>query len=321
MQAYWFFPLLFIVSFPGKIWAQFKVPDAYYLWVKSADSLFQAKNYSLATQHYSQAYKSFEGRGFMPDRYQMACAWARMDLVDSAFVQLEKIVWKGKFDEYFRMAADTNLSSLHTDSRWAPLIAQVRKQHGIVDSLWNQKLYDRIDSMAREDQKWRNRVTHLWNTFPVDSVQVNFAGKMYNRVDSANYFILKTIIAAFGFPTQERIGKSGANKFWLLIQHQDKHLAFQKEVLLLMEQAWLKGKASSVDYAYLVDRVKVNSGELQVYGTQFDLSADRSTHIPKPVIDPANLNARRAKMGMDSIESYLQTANLRYFGTLQKKNN
>ena len=319
MRTHWSFLLLFFLTFSAQLWSQVKAPDAYYVWIKSADSLFKNPNYPLAAQHYSQAFKSFEGKGFMSDRYQAACAWARAGVADSAFVQLEKIIWKGKFDEYFRILADSNLVSLHSNTRWTPLIIQVRKLHGIIDSLWNPSLYQLIDSMAKEDQKWRNLVTRLENTAPTDSIQVNWACKMYNKVDSANYYVLRKIINTFGFPAWDCVGKSGANKFWLLVQHQDSHVEFQKEVLQLMEQKWMKGKVSAVDYAYLVDRVKVNTGELQVYGTQFDLNAERSTHIPKPVIDPPNLNARREKMNLGTIESYMETANRRYYGTLKKE--
>lgn len=319
MRSFWFLPLLFSLSFSIQLWSQVKAPDVYYVWIKSADSLFKTPNYPLAAQHYSQAFKSFEGKGFMSDRYQAACAWAKAGVADSAFVQLEKIVWKGKFDEYFRMVADTNLVSLQTNTRWEPLIIQVKKQHGIIDSLWNPKLYHLIDSMAIEDQKWRNYYTKLQNTLPYDSLQIRSAAKMFNKVDSANYFALRKIINSLGFPSWDCVGKSGANKFWLLVQHQDSHVEFQKEVLQLMEQLWLKGKVSAVDYAYLVDRVKVNTGELQVFGTQFELNTDRSSYVPKPVIDPSNLNARREKLGLGSIEIYIDTANRHYFGALKKE--
>lgn len=312
------FLALFCLFF-HKITGQNEVPAKYTALVQSADSLLQTKMYLSAAHTYALAFKSFQGKGFIPDRYQAAKAWSMAKVIDSAFVQLEKIVFRGKFDDYFPMQADSAFLGLKADKRWEPLLAAVRKNHGIVDSLWNPSLYHLIDSMAVEDQKWRNRVTALWNISPTDSVQVNFAGKMYNKVDSVNYFVLRKIIQTFGFPSWDCVGKSGAHKFWLLVQHQDSHVEFQKEVLQLMEQLWLKGKVSAVDYAYLVDRVKVNSGELQVYGTQFDLNAERSTHIPKPVIDPPNLNARREKMGLGTIESYMETANRRYYGTLKKE--
>lgn len=319
MRPHWSFLLLFSLTFSAQLWSQVKAPDAYYISIKSADSLFKIPNYPLAAQHYSQAFKSFEGKGFMSDRYQAACTWARAGVADSAFFQLEKIVWKGKFDEYFRIMADSNLVSLHSNTRWAPLITQVRRLHGILDSLWNPNLYHLIDSMAIEDQKWRNRHTKLENTLSNDSLQLRWAAKMFIIVDSANYYVLRKIIDTFGFPSWDCVGKSGVNKFWLLVQHQDSHVEFQKEVLQLMEQLWLKGKVSAVDYAYLVDRVKVNTGELQVYGTQFDLNAEHSSFTPKPVLDPANLNARREKMGLGTIESYMETANRHYHGTLKKE--
>lgn len=305
--------------FSHQIIGQNEVPAKYTALVQSADSLLQAKMYLPAAHTYALAFKSFEGKGFIPDRYQAAKAWSMAKVIDSAFVQLEKIVFRGKFDDYFPMQADRAFLELKADKRWEPLLTAVRKNHGIVDSLWNPTLYHLIDSMATEDQKWRNRVTALWNISPTDSVQVNFAGKMYNKVDSTNYFVLRKIIQTFGFPAWDCVGKTGAHKFWLLVQHQDSHVEFQKEVLHLMELELVKNKVSPVDYAYLVDRVKVNSGELQVYGTQFDLNAERSTHIPRPVVDPANLNVRREKMGLGTIESYMETANRRYHGTLKKE--
>lgn len=305
--------------FSHKIIGQNEVPAKYTALVKSADSLLQAKMYLPAAHTYTLAFKSFQGKGFIPDRYQAAKAWAMAKVVDSAFVQLEKIVFRGKFDDYFPMQADSAFYGLKADKRWAPLMAAVRKNHSIVDSLWNPGLYHLIDSMATEDQKWRNRHTKLENTLSNDSLQLRWAAKMFIKVDSANYYVLRKIIDTFGFPSWDCVGKAGANKFWLLVQHQDYHVEFQKEVLQLMEQKWLKGKVSAVDYAYLVDRVKVNTGELQVYGTQFDLNAEHSSFTPKPVLDPTNLNARREKMGLGTIESYMETANRRYYGALKKE--
>ena len=305
--------------FSHKIIGQNEVPAKYTALIKSADSLLQAKMYLPAAHTYALAFKSFQGKGFIPDRYQAAKAWALATVTDSAFVQLGKIVFRGKFDDYFPMQADSAFQGLRADKRWVPLLTAVRKNHGIVDSLWNPSLYRLIDSMATEDQKWRNRHTKLENTSPNDSLQIRWSAKMFIKVDSSNYFALRKIINSLGFPSWDCVGKSGANKFWLLVQLQDSHVEFQKEVLQLMEQLWLKGNVSAVDYAYLVDRVKVNIGELQVYGTQFDLNVERSTHIPKPVIDPSNLNARREKMGLGTIESYMETANRRYHGALKKE--
>jgi hypothetical protein len=314
---YAFLALFCLFSF--KITGQNEVPAKYTALVQNADSLLQAKMYLPAAHTYTLAFKSFQGKGFIPDRYQAAKAWAMAEVADSAFVQLEKIVYRGKFDDYFPMQGDTAFLALKDDPRWEPIMLAVRKNHGIVDAVFDYTLFKLIDSLVKEDQKWRNRWTHLTNTAGWDSVQLKQVGRRIVKVDSTNYPLLVQIIEKHGFPTQDKIGKLGANNFWLLVQHQDSQVGFQKKVLKLMESELAKNKVSAVDYAYLVDRVKVNSGELQVYGTQFDLNAEHSSFTPKPVIDPPNLNARREKMGLGTIESYMETANRRYHGTLKKE--
>ena len=80
-----------------------------------------------------------------------------------------------------------------------------------------------------------------------------------------------------------------------------------------------RNNASKLYYAYLIDRVKVNSGELQIYGTQMQLNADSSSYEPKPVVEPEKLDERRKKVGLVPISEYIETMNQRYFGTLKNK--
>ena len=80
-----------------------------------------------------------------------------------------------------------------------------------------------------------------------------------------------------------------------------------------------KGKASAQNYAYLLDRVKVNTGKLQVYGTQMVLNEKQTSYQTQPLIDPEKVNERRASVGLDSIEAYIALMNSQYHGTLKKE--
>jgi hypothetical protein len=181
-------------------------------------------------------------------------------------------------------------------------------------------LVNTIDSLKLVDQKWRGMIRQ-YNNNEIDTTQFNIdelASKM-NQFDSLNYYNLKLIVDKFGFPGYDIVGQEGSNTFWLLIQHQDKNLGFQKEVLKLMKiQVDLKN-ASPWNYAYLIDRVNVNSRELQIYGTQMQLNGDKSSYEPKPVIEPNKLDERRASVGLNSIEEYINTMNERYIGNLKKE--
>lgn len=58
-------------------------------------------------------------------------------------------------------------------------------------------------------------------------------------------------------------------------------------------------------YAYLYDRIKMNSGEKQLYGTQFsDVDPENGTVTLAETEDMDNLDHRRMGIGMMPIEMY-----------------
>lgn len=174
-----------------------------------------------------------------------------------------------------------------------------------------------LDSMVKEDQKWRGLLRQLHN-HEIDSLDQKFISRNLQRTDSLNYFLLKDIFNEHGYLGTKEIGEEGTHNYWLLVQHQDKHPTFQLQVLDKMKSHAENGNMNFFDYTYLVDRVKVNTGQLQVYGTQMTFNADSSSYIPKPVIDSEHLNERRKQAGLPTIEEYIEIMNDRYFGTLKK---
>ena len=136
--------------------------------------------------------------------------------------------------------------------------------------------------------------------------------------DSLNYYVCKNIFDIYGFPNYEIVGIRTSNDFWLLIQHQDSRVSFQDSVLKKMKLEVDKGLASGINYAYLIDRVKVNTNQPQVYATQMQINKTNTSYEPKLVIDPEHLNERRKSVGLNTIEEYIKSMNIRYFGTLKK---
>ncbi len=102
------------------------------------------------------------------------------------------------------------------------------------------------------------------------------------------------------------VGKQASNNFWLMVQHADNDLLFQEAVLKKMKLQVDQKKADGANFAYLTDRVNINSGKPQIYGTQLSRTRDANGRtIPKDMIDPQNVNKRRKEVGMESLEEYL----------------
>jgi hypothetical protein len=121
------------------------------------------------------------------------------------------------------------------------------------------------------------------------------------RVDAKHTARMKEVIDKYGWPGKRMVGEDGAFAAWLLVQHADADPAFQKRCLELM-QAAPEGEVTKSNVAYLVDRVRVNSGEKQLYGTQF-WTVDGELK-PRPIEDEANLDKRRAEAGLGTMAEY-----------------
>ncbi|RZK28519.1 MAG: hypothetical protein EOO63_11070 [Hymenobacter sp.] len=163
------------------------------------------------------------------------------------------------------------------------------------------KLSKTLDSLAYVDQ-WP--MQQLFKQLP-DS-----AGRDLVQVEKDNFArhqpILERIIKQIGYPGFKQVGEKSSNNFWLLVQHADAYPAFQRQILKLMLPEVKRKNASSVNYAYLTDRVAINANQLEEYGTQVIYEGPGlGKAVPKSLRDPQNVNKRRAAIGMEPLENYL----------------
>jgi hypothetical protein len=118
-----------------------------------------------------------------------------------------------------------------------------------------------------------------------------------SSIDENNTGYLEELVVASGWPTISAVGPEASQAAWLLVQHADHRPDFQTRCLELMK-ALPKGEVSLNNIAYLEDRVRVAEGKPQLYGTQFYKEGD--AFGPRPIEDEANLEARRAAMGLET---------------------
>jgi hypothetical protein len=76
----------------------------------------------------------------------------------------------------------------------------------------------------------------------------------------------------------------------------------QRAFLDALRAAVTQEEAPAAHLAYLEDRVRVNAGQPQLYGTQFTLTG--GTLGPCPIEDPGRLDQRRAQAGLEPFADY-----------------
>ena len=111
----------------------------------------------------------------------------------------------------------------------------------------------------------------------------------------------------YGFLGFDKVGKKGSNDFWLIVQHSDKFPDFQKKVLRAMAKEVMRKNASAINYAFLYDRIQVNAGLKQKFGTQVDYEIEATgRENPKiGLIDSANVDIVRKQYNLSPLKDYL----------------
>lgn len=125
-------------------------------------------------------------------------------------------------------------------------------------------------------------------------------------VDDDNTGWLKKVVEELGWPGISSVGEEGAHAAWLLAQHADRDLPFQRRCLALLTRAAAEGEASPSDAAHLTDRVRLAEGEPQVFGTQLN-ARDGRYEAPR-LRDPEAVDERRASVGLGPLADQIAQA-------------
>jgi hypothetical protein len=168
---------------------------------------------------------------------------------------------------------------------------------------------------AREDQQARQEVVKYLQQHkgvdPEDFKNADLPLAVTTReIDRCNTARMKQIVDRYGWPGVGLVGKDGQQAAWLLVQHADLDLAFQKRCLLLITEAVNGGQAPAEHMAYLTDRVRVAEKQKQVYGTQFHRVSGRME--PYPIEDDAGVDSRRRSVGLPTLAEYRETLQKTY---------
>jgi hypothetical protein len=162
---------------------------------------------------------------------------------------------------------------------------------------FNNELRLELLQMMDEDQRIRQQVT------PETKDSLLLA--QMHEVDRKNASRMKEIVDTYGWPGKTLVGEDGASAAWLLVQHAERDLAFQRRCLGLMQEAANRDEVSLKELAFLTDRVRCSDGRKQLYGTQLEIRS--GALYPRPIEDEPNVDKRRAEVGLTPLEEYVET--------------
>ncbi|WP_337043932.1 DUF6624 domain-containing protein [Emticicia sp. 17c] len=286
-----------------------------------ADSLFKIGKYKQAEQQYKLAYKHTKCITFHQSVYKsLAELYVKNRQLKSGERSIYRLLKSGYIvKNWFEFLPDT---SVLRKQKWAKL-KSINEFNKSETAGSNKDLIQLLQYLRTRDQKFRKTeyFDSLRTIYSVETASQIMTNSIL-KVDSMNTDALKNIISHYGWPSIKQVGYEGIGICWLIVQHADKDVNFQKTALRYIENAVSKGEGSLVNFAYLTDRVLVNSGEKQIFATQFGEPVvnkeNKVTDLTfKPLKDPNNVDYLRNAFGLPTAEEYKKYCFERWYGKKQ----
>jgi hypothetical protein len=265
---------------------------------------YQSKEYKASGQLYDQFLKT--GKGTATDYYNAACSWALAGEKDKAFGYLNQAVAKG-WENKAHLQKDTDLASLRADKRWPNLIHDLDTRLAKLEANYNKPLKAQLEKIYVTDQMYRSQLDSIQKNFGTESQQWKDIWAKIEKQDEENKQQLISILNQYGWPGKSLVGQQASQAAFLVIQHSDRET--MEKYLPLLREAAAKGEASKSSLALMEDRVRMNRGLPQLYGSQMQMNPVTKKYELYKVEDEANLDKRRAEMGLGPISEYLKLFN------------
>jgi uncharacterized protein DUF6624 len=163
---------------------------------------------------------------------------------------------------------------------------------------------NRLELILVKDQTLRLLLPSINEKFGVNSPEQKYFWSLIDQQDSINELEITKIIDDYGWLGVNKIGEKANQCIWLVIQHAP--LKSQEKYLPHLKVSVEKGESDGWYLAFLEDRILMRKGEKQFYGSQAVYNKETGKSHIYQISDVDNVNIRRKKLGMESMEEYAE---------------
>lgn len=173
-----------------------------------------------------------------------------------------------------------------------------------------------LRQVLEDDQKYRSVIHELINqaspaVYEDVQTEIEQLWIAQSSLDLKNQEIIDNILSQYGWPDRMLFKSTEEMQtIFLVIKHAD--IAFQAKHFPLLQKASNTNQLPKGAVAILHDKILVNRGEMQRYGTQIKIDETSGEAVFYPIEDEINLNIRRLAVGLPPIEEYAKMFNVDY---------
>jgi hypothetical protein len=169
-------------------------------------------------------------------------------------------------------------------------------------SKFNLTLMDTLRQISENDQLYR-KDTNLLSAGSDSDIW-----KKQKKLDINDLKIVEKIFSEYGYPGKRLVGIDLSDVAFIVIQHSD--VEKQEKYLPIIQKAVENRDLDKVNLPYLIDRIRMNRKQPQIYGTQLIWNKKKEKLELYPVEDIENVDIRRDKMNLTPLREYLKDNNI-----------
>jgi len=172
------------------------------------------------------------------------------------------------------------------------------------NSKLNQSLIKTIDSLFQKDDQSLRKANELRALYGMQSTRAKEQDSITHVIRINNLIEIDKLLALYGWPGEDVIGEDGGHSLFAIIQHANMNT--RPKYVPIMRKAVTNGKCRPRYLAGIEDRIATDQGKLQIYGDQIKFYPKTETFDVWPIIDPENVDQRRASIGLGPIAIHLK---------------
>lgn len=286
--------------------------------VKEAKQYFAKADFTSAYPIFKRIFADTAGVQNYPYYFGIVCAVQVKDN-NQAFAWLKNYieVVKNPQTNFYRL--QYKLRDLYKDPRWNSCLAlmQKKEEEYANEMHFNIKLKRQLDELFYDDQKYRILLAPFTKIYGDNSPEVNQLWGNIETQDSINLKALIDLRNNYGWLAKKEVGSAAVTQ-WAIIQHAN--LSVKKNYLPTLKQAVEAGDITKEQLALTIDRIRIREGKKQIYGSQIGRINWKGKYINfiRRLEDPDDVDKRRGRMEMESIEQYAKRYDIEWDPTLYK---
>ena len=204
---------------------------------------------------------------------------------------------------------DPDLYFLVRDDRWKKIEDTMLDRLATqVTGTFDRDLDRRLLNIRRNEWVGRYHIMLLFRQSGGQSPVLSLLSDAMGDRHKANEADLIDILDAQGWPRESAVGGAAAYAAANVLTHMG--LEARQTYLPMLAEACEAGEADWAEYAPSLDRTELESGRLQVYGTQMQLDEDLGNYVTYDLLDPDGVEDRRAEIGLEPLSAQLEKFNV-----------